>query len=94
MFALDVEEQVTLRECVVVYPLDPHVLAVAKFDLEHGQWAAYVGPVTRAHDQSDDARMCVLRSGTKVPRDVAELLFVGALAKAEKLTGRTMIWRV
>ena len=60
-------------ELVIYYPLDMKVLAVAVVNKGVGDWAAYVGAVPG--ENHDREYMMVARSGTKLPYEVACVLF-------------------
>jgi len=55
------------------YALARRVMAVASYDEEVGDWAAYIDAIPGHHH--DEEWPLVLKSGLKLPKRVAEVLF-------------------
>lgn len=69
----------------VKYVLARRVMAVASYDEEVGDWAAYIDAVSgMCHD---DEMQAVVDHGLKLPKRLAEVMFP-ALAANEKLKWR------
>ena len=67
------------------YALARRVMAVASYDEEVGDWAAYIDAIP-GHDHDEEWK-AVLDSGIKLPQRIAEVLFP-SLAEDENLKWR------